>query len=144
MKQQTPTELEHMELKPNPPAQPSARSQNPPPPKSSKAWLWWIALALLAAGGWYYLKKSPQNSAATSAPDAKGAGKRGGSGATPVVAIKARQGNIGVFVTGLGSVTPLNTVIVKSRVDGQLMAVHYNEGDLVHQDDLLIEIDPRP
>ena len=62
----------------------------------------------------------------------------------PVVAAKARRGDIGVYITGLGSVTPIYTVTIKSRVDGQLMKVHYNEGNLVHEGDLLLEIDPRP
>ena len=46
----------------------------------------------------------------------------------PVVAIKAHRGNISVYYTGLGAVTPINTVTVKSRVDGQLMVIHYKEG----------------
>ncbi len=45
---------------------------------------------------------------------------------------------------GLGATTPLSTVTVKSRVDGQLMAVHFKEGDLVKAGEPLIEIDPRP
>jgi multidrug efflux system membrane fusion protein len=61
-----------------------------------------------------------------------------------VVAAKARKGDVGVYITGLGSVTPIYTVTVKSRVDGQLMKVHYNEGDMVREGDLLVEIDPRP
>jgi multidrug efflux system membrane fusion protein len=61
-----------------------------------------------------------------------------------VVAAKARKGDVGVYITGLGSVTPIYTVTVKSRVDGQLMKVHYHEGDMVHEGDLLVEIDPRP
>jgi multidrug efflux system membrane fusion protein len=61
-----------------------------------------------------------------------------------VVATKARRGNIGVYFNGLGTVTPIYTVTVKSRVDGQLMEIHYREGDTVHQGDLLIQIDPRP
>jgi multidrug efflux system membrane fusion protein len=78
---------------------------------------------------------------------AKGAaGKAGGRGpmATPVVAAKARKGDIGVYFTGLGAVTPIYTVTVKSRVDGQLMSIHYGEGDLVHKNGVLAEIDPRP
>ena len=59
-------------------------------------------------------------------------------------AAKAVKGNIGVYVTGLGAVTPIYTVTVKTRVDGQLMQVLYKEGDLVHQGDKLAEIDPRP
>lgn len=61
-----------------------------------------------------------------------------------MVAAKARKGDIGVYFTGLGAVTPIYTVTVKSRVDGQLMGIHYGEGDLVHKDDVLAEIDPRP
>ena len=84
---------------------------------------------------------SPTNAAKTGAT--KG-GRGGGAIATPVVAVQAVKGNIGVYVTGLGAITPIYTVTVKSRVDGQLMTVHFKEGDLVQQGDPLIEIDPRP
>src|SRR6185295_2676614 len=56
----------------------------------------------------------------------------------------ARTGDIGVFYTGLGVVTPLATVTVRSRVDGQLVNVRYREGDTVHKGDLLVEIDDGP
>jgi multidrug efflux system membrane fusion protein len=62
----------------------------------------------------------------------------------PVVVAQAEQGDIGVYVTGLGTVTPLNTITVTTRVDGQLMAVKYKEGERVRQGDPLVEIDPRP
>lgn len=62
----------------------------------------------------------------------------------PVVATHVKRGDIGVYDAGLGTVTPIYTVTVKSRVDGQLMALHYKEGQMVHQGDLLVEIDPRP
>jgi multidrug efflux system membrane fusion protein len=76
----------------------------------------------------------------------KGGGGRGGRGfgAIPVVAVKAVRGDIGEYITGLGNVTPIYTVTVKSRVDGQLMAVHYKEGDIVQEGAPLLEIDPRP
>jgi multidrug efflux system membrane fusion protein len=62
----------------------------------------------------------------------------------PVVVAQAQKGDIGVYVTGLGTVTPLNTITVTTRVDGQLMAVKYKEGEKVRQGDPLVEIDPRP
>jgi multidrug efflux system membrane fusion protein len=61
-----------------------------------------------------------------------------------VTTATASQGDIGVHLDALGTVTPLATVTVRSRVDGQLMAVNYREGQMVHQGDVLAEIDPRP
>ncbi len=125
-----------------PPAAKLPMTKAPETHRSGWRWLWLPVLCLLAAGAWFY---GPKAGAliAPAAPPGKG-GKKGGSGVIPVVAAKARRGNIPVYITGLGSVTPIFTDVIKSRVDGQLMSVHYHEGDLVHEGDLLLEIDPRP
>ena len=70
--------------------------------------------------------------------------KRQGNRPVSVIAAAVRSGEIPVYLRGLGSVTPFNTVTVKSRVDGQLVAIHFTEGQMVHAGELLAEIDPRP
>jgi multidrug efflux system membrane fusion protein len=62
----------------------------------------------------------------------------------PVVAVEAKKTGFNVYITGLGSVTPLNTITVRTRVDGQLMEVLYREGQIVKDGELLARIDPRP
>lgn len=97
-----------------------------------------LALCLLSAGTYLYF------SGYTVAKQEQGA-KAGSSGrALPVVALAARAGDINVFLSGLGTVTPRNIVTVKSRVDGQLMRVLFREGQVVKTGELLAEIDPRP
>ncbi|HYW41548.1 MAG TPA: MdtA/MuxA family multidrug efflux RND transporter periplasmic adaptor subunit [Bryobacteraceae bacterium] len=121
----------------------SPETKSPKRRRSGLRWLWLPVLALLGAGAWYLWPRAGSTPSASTSALSPG-GKKGGSGVVPVVAVKARRGDIGVFITGLGSVIPVYTVTVKSRVDGQLMTVHYKEGDSVHEGDLLLEIDPRP
>jgi multidrug efflux system membrane fusion protein len=79
------------------------------------------------------------------APAQADQGKRGfGLAVVPVTTAVVRSGDIGVYSNGLGYVTTIYTVNVKSRVDGQLMSVNYVEGQMVHEGDSLGEIDPRP
>ena len=61
-----------------------------------------------------------------------------------VVPATAQQANVPVYLDAIGTVTPLRTVTLASQVSGQVMSVHYDEGQLVKQGMLLVEIDPRP
>ncbi len=115
----------------------------PPQGASRKRWLWLLVLAVLAAAVYLLMAKRAGPAAGRASSQVPGGFARGAM-TVPVVAAKARKGDIGVYFTGLGAVTPIYTVTVRSRVDGQLMQVHYKEGDYVHEGDLLVEIDPRP
>lgn len=75
--------------------------------------------------------------------------KKGGRGpmpapTVPVRVATVRQQSMPHFLNGLGTVTPSADVLVTSRVDGQLMRLHFTEGQHVNAGDLLAEIDPRP
>ncbi len=62
----------------------------------------------------------------------------------PVVVAPVRSADLPVTLTGLGTVVPTDSVTVRTRVDGQLMSVNFREGQMVHQGDLLMQVDPRP
>jgi multidrug efflux system membrane fusion protein len=128
-------------LAPERPSSPS-RVENKPR-GSSRVWIWLVFFAALAAGGYYYWSKG-KPAAGTNAPPGADGKKGRGTGAIPVVAVKAQTGSIGVYIEGSGNVIPIYTVTLKSRVDGELTKVLYTEGQLVHQGDLLVQIDPRP
>lgn len=66
------------------------------------------------------------------------------SNAVPVKLIEARHESLPLRLKALGTVTPLNTVAVRSRIDGELVRVAFEEGQMVKQGQLLAEIDPRP
>lgn len=57
---------------------------------------------------------------------------------------QASEGDVGVYIDALGTVTPISTVNIFSQVSGRVLSVHYREGQIVQKGDLLIEIDPRP
>jgi multidrug efflux system membrane fusion protein len=98
-----------------------------------------LGACLLAVGVYAILMKSDE-----AQPRGAAQGPHSGARTVPVVTAAAKIGDIGVYLNGLGSVIPLNTVTVKSRVDGQLMKVLFQEGQVVRSGDLLAEIDPRP
>src|SRR5262245_24376220 len=75
---------------------------------------------------------------------AKTARGAGGPRTVPVVTVTAKAIDMDVTLSGLGTVTAVNTVTVRSRVDGQLVSVNYREGQVVRKGDVLAQIDPRP
>lgn len=117
-----------------------------------RSWIWILALLVVAAGAgaYYYFYYAPQGAGqaaqdGTKGGPGKGKGKgRFGDRPVPVIATAAKTGDVNVYLAGLGSVTPVATVAVRSRVDGQLMSVLFKEGQVVRAGELLAEIDPRP
>jgi multidrug efflux system membrane fusion protein len=117
-----------------PPALPDDQRRKTTP---RRRWLWLVVLLLLGVSAYFLSPTTAGVKSGHPAPNAV-------PPAVPVVAATARAGNIGVYYTGLGTVTPLATVTVRSRVDGQIMSIRYREGDTVHKGDLLVEIDDGP
>jgi multidrug efflux system membrane fusion protein len=109
-------------------------------PKKS-GWLWILVVIVLAGGAYYYYKSRPSSeSKAAPAPG----GRAAALGPVSVAVTAALKQNVPYYLSGLGTVSPFNTVTVKSRVDGQLQKVNFTEGQFVHEGDLLAQIDPRP
>jgi multidrug efflux system membrane fusion protein len=103
----------------------------------------WLLLALIAIAVAVYVVYFRQPADAQPAAAGK-KGRNDPSRVMPVVAQPAVKKDVNVYLTGLGTVTPLKTVTVRSRVDGQLMNVRFKEGQVVREGELLAEIDPRP
>src|SRR6266542_1171853 len=121
------------------PAEPAAPEPEGKEPVRRR-WPWVVSIAALVLLGVFLLTRSGHNRKVAAEAEKKKAASR----QIPVVGATAKTGDMDVYLTGLGNVTALNTVTVRSRVDGQLVRVDFREGQLVHQGDLLAEIDPRP
>jgi multidrug efflux system membrane fusion protein len=127
------------------PSPPSSRSpehrysdQRDDQPKSHW-WVWLLIAAIVLVGGFIYYRH--RQAATEAAAKAKAAQQ---PRAVPIVTATAKKGDIGVYVEALGAVTPVYTVNVTSRVQGQVMNVYYKEGQMVRKGQPLLEIDPRP
>ncbi len=111
------------------PAKPAVAPQTP----ARGHWVGWVVLALITVLGTAVVWRLTGRSA----------GYRRQMPPVSVATVAATKGDLHVFLSGLGSVTPLNTVTVRSRAVGELLKIHFTEGQLVQAGDLLAEIDPR-
>jgi len=120
---------------------PARRPQHAIEPAASRSTfrsVLWLVLLLLIVGAvvaWVVLH------AGTQAPRT---GRFTSTGPMPVGTAKAEKGEMPIVLSGLGTVTPLATVTVKTQINGQLVDVAFKEGQLVDKGDLLAQIDPRP
>lgn len=109
-----------------------------PPRRGRGAWFF-LLLVLLGAGTWWWL----YGGADRPAPAPAGFSARMPAGAIPVRVAEARLRPMDTTLRAIATLTPLNTVVVRSRVDGELVALAFSEGQMVREGDLLAQIDPR-
>jgi membrane fusion protein, multidrug efflux system len=101
----------------------------------------WIAvIAAVAALGYYGWQRFYGENQATAANSAQKSARN----PVRVTTAPVEKSDFPVYLTGLGTVQGFNTVLVRTRVDGQIDKVAFKEGQTVNQGDLLVEIDPRP
>ncbi len=123
----------------NPPR--PAQSAPPQPKRRSWAWLGWLLFWAAVGAGVYYGYRYRDSITSLFAPKPLEPKPKP---PTLVVVAKVSQGNIDLYLNGLGTVVPLNTVTVRARVEGELINIPYKEGELVNTGDLIAEIDSRP
>lgn len=109
-------------------------------------WIWIAAAVIVVIAAIFYWRHSSSGNESTGSQSTQqrpAGGRHGMRGAlAPVQAATATSESVPRYLTGLGTITAANTVTVRSRVDGQLMAIHFQEGQQVKAGDLLAEIDP--
>lgn len=102
------------------------------------------AVIVVLGSIWYFSHRSPTAGAEDSRAG-RGSGRFDPSKRPSSVGVaKVKLGDINVYQTGLGTAVPRNVVLVRSRVDGELVKVLFKEGQMVKEGDLLAQIDPRP
>ncbi|MPS25331.1 MdtA/MuxA family multidrug efflux RND transporter periplasmic adaptor subunit [Pigmentiphaga sp.] len=136
------------DIPPQPARAPSSSTSNG---KKKQRWLWLAVVVALAGGGYWWWHARQQAAPDAGKPGAgapRGPGGPGGPGgfqaATPVRVSPARAEDMKVYLKALGTVTAYNTATVRSKVDGELQKIFFQEGQLVKAGDLLVQIDPRP
>jgi membrane fusion protein, multidrug efflux system len=108
----------------------------------SRAIGWVVVLAAIGAAGYFGWQHLYGAEAKARVENAQKAAAR--KPAVPVTIVAVEKADFPVYLTGLGTVQGFNTVQVRTRVDGQIDKIAFQEGQLVKEGDLLAEIDPRP
>ena len=108
----------------------------------SRTMRWVLLVAVLVAAGYFGWQRFHGTDQAALTDNAPKAAAR--NAAIPVTIATVARTDFPVWLTGLGTVQGFNTVVVRTRVDGQIHDIAFKEGDLVKQGDLLVQIDPRP
>jgi membrane fusion protein, multidrug efflux system len=109
-----------------------------------RTWVWLLVLGILG-GTAYFVFAKPEGGKPAGSQQAGGKpGVNAMNRSQPVVVAAAKVGDMNLYLNGLGTVVPLNTVTVKTHVDGELIAVMFREGQMVKRGDLIVQIDPRP
>lgn len=108
-------------------------------PKRAR-WIALLAVALVLAGGIVAWRQYANGRTEQSAREQKGRGPA----PVPVKLATVEKADFPIYLNGLGTVQGFNTVVVRTRVDGQIDKIAFKEGQLVAQGDLLAQIDPRP
>jgi multidrug efflux system membrane fusion protein len=122
------------------PSRPIGPDHQLPPPRRSRWVLWTVLLLLLVLVVVVIVVIRKNDEKAAAAKKARAAVKP----AVTVTVTTARQGDIGVYVDAIGTVTPVYTSTITAQAGGIITDVHYREGQAVKKGDSLIEIDPRP
>src|SRR3954453_8231638 len=104
---------------------------------------WILLLAVLVAAGVFGWQRF-HGEHAPAAQNAQTAAAAQRVAAVPVTIAQAEKADFPVLLTGLGTVQGFNTVVVRTRVDGQIQKIAFKEGEVVKEGDLLAQIDPRP
>src|SRR5437868_13399835 len=110
--------------------------------KMSQTIRWLVLISAVAVLGYFGWQRFHEHDAATKAQQSSAASPR--VAAVPVTVAPVEKTDFPVYLNGLGTVQGFNTVVVRTRVDGQIDKIAFKEGQLVNQGDLLAEIDPRP
>jgi len=109
----------------------------PHPPARRRWFLYTVVILIFGAGVWYFGMRAP-------APVARSSFRSSNSMPTPVRAVAAKRADLPVYLRAIGTVSPFNTVIVRSRVEGELLKLAFIEGQEVKKGQLLAEVDAEP